>query len=434
MPQLMDVIEDMNDTRRKSSEEKIEFENHMYMGDIKKCPNCETYADDFTSFCSYCGYEFKSTEGSKVVNELVEKIQEYSESFSNSKKDDDRRSLKNTLAMFLYIIAGNGFIWYGMSGAGYLSLLTGIIFTILATLVLSFHIRTTNEKLSDELITNFVIPNTKSDLLEFAILAKSQILPVNFFVWLFSTSGKRQKQVNVVWTRKLVQAKEKAKITFANDGEAMQQFKTVVKSVKSGASKKILFILLIPVIMCGFYFGSPYKNAIGIEIPAETIFSTKDVSLSGSFSEYLSINSETVELKYDKDNDEFALIFSIRANEDIEKIAKQQNLAVIEVEQFVPEHCKMNTTGSWIYLNKKNYSESKSTVLFDLLKLKKGKSIILHIPLKMNSFIPYRSKLFFSSIQNKNSLGIKFELESTVVYYEPAFLKAKEHKKKFIFK
>lgn len=214
-----------------------------YEGEIKKCPNCGSSVGSFSAFCSSCGHEFSNSGTSQSIKNLTDKLEIYSASCSrqenNVNTDKKAKEAKYAISYICFfgalLVALNSyyhFTKYNTPFIGVALILLSIIFFIAGILILTFSPYTSSERERDNFILMFPIPNTKNDILEMAILAKSQIVSVNIFYWFFSKSGKYQKRINTVWEKKLIQILEKAKLSFANDSQTIKQFEEIVKSKK----------------------------------------------------------------------------------------------------------------------------------------------------------------------------------------------------------
>ena len=146
----------------------------VYEGYIHKCPNCGEVLDSFAVNCPTCGYEFRGVKGAISVREFAKKLEEI-----ESKRPTSRFGFKKVLE----------------------------------------NQNTVNEtdmkKIS--LIRSFVIPNTKEDMLEFLILASSNINLQRYND--FDTISESEKAVSDAWQAKFEQAYEKAKLSFGDTPE-----------------------------------------------------------------------------------------------------------------------------------------------------------------------------------------------------------------------
>jgi RNA polymerase subunit RPABC4/transcription elongation factor Spt4 len=120
-------------------------------------------------------------------------------------------------------------------------------------------IKDEREKLS--YIGKFPVPNTKEDILEFGIMAASQITPENTAVkifrgyLLFSTMGILQIfwkgpvawRFNKVWRAKIKQVYTKGRIVLASDKAALAQVEAIVADVEK-AEKRSKIIMAISIV------------------------------------------------------------------------------------------------------------------------------------------------------------------------------------------
>lgn len=138
-----------------------------YEGEIHKCPNCGEILNSFVSNCPTCGYELRSVNTSNTVKQFVLKLEQIEANRDNIDVDL-RRKDPNALT------------------------------------------KTDEQKVN--LIRSFSIPNTKEDILEFLILASSNI---NTKSWLDNDrSTAAQEAESNAWIAKFEQAYQKADYLF----------------------------------------------------------------------------------------------------------------------------------------------------------------------------------------------------------------------------
>ena len=99
-------------------------------GDLLKCPSCGASVPSLTIICKDCGFEFRNIKANSSVKELSEKLEQVSNTHSDSQNEQ------------------------GMSNASIVRL---------------------------EIINSFPIPNTKDDLMEFALYLAPKIKTYSFF-------------------------------------------------------------------------------------------------------------------------------------------------------------------------------------------------------------------------------------------------------------
>lgn len=152
----------------------------VYEGQLHKCPNCGELLDSFKSHCPTCGYEIRDARSSSSVRELAQKLERIeAESmtpieekkslmkmvFGKDFKDEDE--IKNAQNRF------------------------------------DEHKR----QQKANLIINFSVPNTREDILEFMILASSNI----------DVKKGIDDDVTKAWLSKFEQVYDKAKILMGNN-------------------------------------------------------------------------------------------------------------------------------------------------------------------------------------------------------------------------
>ena len=180
-----------------------------FVGKIYKCPNCGQVLHSFVRNCPSCGLELRGIKATSAVKEFASKLEKIeSERESDrlrlpfSKKDDKEQISK-----------------------------------------------TDEQKIS--LIQSFSIPNTKEDMLEFMILATSNVNMRPFNSWNTDIS-KSERAINDAWASKIEQVYEKAKGSYGDEAFIKQiqdlydKYKTDVdKTKKKGILQWALLILFI---------------------------------------------------------------------------------------------------------------------------------------------------------------------------------------------
>ncbi len=156
---------------------KAEERQSTYDGAIHKCPNCGSVLDAYKIKCEVCGWELRSGKSQSTVQELVAKLQEI-DARTRSNMPQQKSILKKIIGIDLN---------FGKDSNDDKK---------------DFELQKEKEK--DNLISNFIVPNTKEDILEFLQLALSKI------------SDKRPNEHDP-WVMKFKQCDQKAKIMLADD-------------------------------------------------------------------------------------------------------------------------------------------------------------------------------------------------------------------------
>lgn len=146
----------------------------VYDGEIHKCPNCGEALASFIINCPSCGYEIRGAKNSTSVQEISAKLEAIEKS-RPAKNSGLRSFFENQNEVT----------------------------------------ETDMRKIS--LIRSFVIPNTKEDLLEFLVLASSNINLQRYST--LSGISASEQAVSDAWEAKFEQAYEKAKLSFDHSPE-----------------------------------------------------------------------------------------------------------------------------------------------------------------------------------------------------------------------
>lgn len=186
--------------------EDITERKTAYEGKIYKCPNCGDTIDAYETICESCGYEIRGRNATSSVRELQLKLEEL-----HAKRP--KKKMTNVFSQAF--------------GGGQLS------------------------NVDDEivnLIKNFSIPNTKEDIMEFMILASSNIdLKVyGFNGQQYQLRNPAQREISDAWLAKFEQAYQKAKISFGTT-EEFQKFQNIYEEKTkeiSKTKKKVFYITL----------------------------------------------------------------------------------------------------------------------------------------------------------------------------------------------
>lgn len=145
-------------------------------GDVKKCPSCGAIVQSYQGACPECGYAFEGLTANSSAQKLAEKIDEImKEASETSDKAMASSNSKGLFGMGKDVMSGTMRVQQAEESA---------------------------QKRIQEVIKNFPIPNTKSDLMEFIITMK-----------LKSQSGQNAS----AYFAKYAECIEKAKFLFPND-------------------------------------------------------------------------------------------------------------------------------------------------------------------------------------------------------------------------
>ena len=178
-----------NETRKSQYEEQrsgnLTERMTVYEGYLHKCPSCGEVLETFTTVCPSCGYEIRDVKSSTSVRELALKLENIA-----SEKMPAFEEKKSVMKM----IFGKDFKEKDEADEA----------------LRRFENQKQHELAS--LIVNFSIPNTKADILQFMILATSNI----------DVQHGIDDDVTKAWIVKLDQVYQKAKISMSSHPDFAQ--------------------------------------------------------------------------------------------------------------------------------------------------------------------------------------------------------------------
>ncbi len=183
-----------------------------FAGKIYKCPNCGEILNAFEINCPACGHELRGTKASSAVKEFALKLEAI----------ESRREYEKPRGLFAAAEAQQRIS------------------------------KTDEQKIS--LIKNFSVPNSKEDMLEFMILATSNI-NMNAYDSANTAATKAEKEISAAWFSKVLQVYEKAKRSYSTD-DTFTEIKelydqcniNINKAKKKGIIKWVLMFGWIPIL------------------------------------------------------------------------------------------------------------------------------------------------------------------------------------------
>lgn len=177
----------------------------VYDGEIHKCPNCGEILSSFVTACSTCGYELRGTKATGSVRELQLKLEELYA----------KRPLRKVHTVFTQALSGG-------------------------------QISNTDEEIVG-LIKNFSIPNNKEDIMEFIILASSNIDVKVYGVnsQQYQTLNPAQREISDAWLAKYEQAYQKAHLMFGGTQDFLNIQSAYAQKMREIQKRKRQLPLLI---------------------------------------------------------------------------------------------------------------------------------------------------------------------------------------------
>lgn len=167
----------------------------VYEGQLHKCPNCGELLDSFRSHCPSCGYEIRDARSSSSVRELAQKLERI---------EAERMAPIEEKKSLMKMVFGKDFKEED-------------------------EVEEAQERFDEHkrqqkanLIINFSVPNTREDILEFMILASSNI----------DVKKGIDDEVTKAWLSKLDQVYEKARLMLGNS-PSFSQIKYIYERKKA---------------------------------------------------------------------------------------------------------------------------------------------------------------------------------------------------------
>lgn len=276
----------------------------VYEGEIHKCPNCGELLKSFEVNCPTCGYELRGSRATNSVRELSLKL----EAVENRRERNPTRSRRS---MFDY------------------------------NAVLNPDISKTDEQKST-IISTFPIPNTKEDLIEFMVLAGSNI----DFKSYENDIRTAPRVVSDAWKAKFEQAYQKAEVLFENDPDfqyiqtSHQKMGTSIKKAKTRQWKLlgIVFVglaILLTVIIVGSNIADSKDDAKELTRLESIVVEVEDC-LERSEYKLALMNAESI--KTDSYDDEIQRQYEIKREYLIDKVIEEATQNGVILERTSPQN------------------------------------------------------------------------------------------------
>lgn len=166
-------------------------------GDVKKCPSCGSMVQSFQIKCIDCGHEFSNIQSNTSINKLFEMLNDA----EDTRKEDT--SSNNPFAAMGNLMAQN--IMAGTS-------------------------KTDKKKM--EIISNFPIPTTKEDMIEFLSLALPKAKQIGNFFTKDQPENRVHNNFAKVWKSKCEQIVMKARFSMKDDKKTLDDINNYGKELK----------------------------------------------------------------------------------------------------------------------------------------------------------------------------------------------------------
>ena len=165
-------------------------------GDVKKCPACGSMVQSFQIKCIDCGHEFSNIESNVSINKLFEMLNDA----ENERKDEGMSVGKALGGMFANA--------YGLGGGDKV------------------------DSKKKTIISNFPIPTTKGDIVEFLSLAVPKAKTAGNFLTKDKPENKGHNNFVNVWKTKCEQIIMKARFSMKEDKKTLDEINNYAKELK----------------------------------------------------------------------------------------------------------------------------------------------------------------------------------------------------------
>lgn len=167
-------------------------------GDVKKCPACGAIAQSFQTKCPDCEHEFSGIEATASIEKLFKMLND-----AEDMRQEDQKTSNPLKAMGSFYADA----FSGLQGPGKI------------------------EKKKMEIISNFPIPTTKNDILEFLALAVPKAKTIGNFLTKNNPENKSHNDFANVWKSKCEQIIIKAKFSMKEDKKALEEIMSYAKEI-----------------------------------------------------------------------------------------------------------------------------------------------------------------------------------------------------------
>ena len=202
---------------------------------------------------------------------------------------------------------------------------------------------TVNDNQKKSLIEIFPIPNSREDILEFLVMAGSQILPTHGLGY----NARKQQAWNKVWDVKCKQVFTKADIVFTGVSQSQATVTkvrgTIEKTIAEAKKRAVVSGLVAAVAVAAVLIGIPngigyYLNGNDISIPATTVIPPEQVAITGTFGDLfratgtgITITSQGINLP--------VVTIEIEALRDIDGVVEQAARRAAQERRWNWEYC-----------------------------------------------------------------------------------------------
>jgi len=208
------------------------------MGNIRTCPNCGEVLESFQSRCKSCGHELNSVEVSKKISEFVDQVNKFDHEIANTREDPFPGSKTAKLV---------GWVVLNLFTLG-IPLLVRVVRNLVAPKASKL---LPAEEKKKSYIENFVVPNSREDIVEFVLFASSKVEA------LMSNKTSDVGTINMwakMWSSKCSQLQSRAQVVLAGDKQTTEMITRMIDRpqamMRKARNKNLIMAaaILVPVV------------------------------------------------------------------------------------------------------------------------------------------------------------------------------------------
>ena len=313
------------------------------VGNIHKCPSCGAVVPALTAKCPECGHEFRNVGVSSGIKEFFEKLAS-SDVEAKAEPAGKKNNIKGDLKFFAILVVVLLILYpilielFELNSDLVIAIDVVVAVSAAAAIFVKKVSFSENENRRKRLIETFPVPNAKEDLIEFLVLASSQIMPAAGF----SHAARKQQQWNKIWAVKCSQVYLKTNVLFAADKDSQAIVDDIRKKndsqIRAAQRVKIITVSAAAAAIIACIAGINLKRSgSDIFIPESVSIAPENVEFKGVLSEYLKAAGKGVTITWDDKNLQLKMTLELensladvdkyieqRATEEIQKLAKQK--------------------------------------------------------------------------------------------------------------
>jgi uncharacterized OB-fold protein len=315
------------------------------VGNIRKCPACGAALESFQARCESCGHELNKVGVSSGIKDFFDTLaasdmQAQADPAAN--KGEGKKNLKFFIGLVVVLAIMVAILpWFldidedmAVTGAVVIAVVVGIALMVKKV---SFSASDNRKK---GLIEVFPVPNSKEDLLEFLVMASSQILPANSI----THTARKQQAWNKIWAVKCRQVYTKADIVLAGDEKALSIVKGIREKMESAfsANQKRMIIAAaasVLIIIGGVVAFNLQRSGTGVSVPALVTIPPENVKFSGTLGDNLKAVGKGITITWDNTTSRLKMTVELEAAAAANKFIEQKVAQTIKMKKWDNRYC-----------------------------------------------------------------------------------------------